>query len=135
MKKWLISASVLLLAGVAAFYYVMNKPHRSVMDEKGVTVTAESLFQSFQENETAANEKFLNKVLEVGGKVKSTETNTDSRTVIVLETSDPMFGINCTLESEARVKEGDEVVIKGICTGYLADVVINQGILINPGTK
>lgn len=130
MKKWLISASVLLLAGVAAFYYVMNKPHRSVMDEEGVTVTAESLFQSFQENEAAANEKFLNKVLEVGGKVKSAETNTDGRTVIVLETGDSMFGVNCTLDSEAIVKEGDAVIIKGICTGYLADVVINQAILI-----
>jgi hypothetical protein len=36
-----------------------------------------------------------------------------------------MFGINCTMEEkDGNIKEGDEVVLKGICTGYLTDVVL-----------
>lgn len=132
MKKWLITASILVVVAVAAFYYVMNKPHRSVVDETALSVSAEVLFQSFQENETDANAKYLNNVLQVEGIVKSAETNTDGKVVIVLETGDSMFGVNCTMDKETNVKEGDKIILKGICTGYLADVVINQAILVKP---
>lgn len=132
MKKWLITASILVVVAVAAFYYVMNKPHRSVVDETALSVSAEALFQSFQENETDANAKYLNNVLQVEGIVKSAETNTDGKVVIVLETGDSMFGVNCTMDKETNVKEGDKIILKGICTGYLADVVINQAILVKP---
>jgi len=131
MKKWLIAALVLLLAAFAGLYYVMNKPHRSVNDEEAITVSADSLFLAFQQNEAGANERYLNQVLLIHGKVNSVETNTDGHLVVVLETGDPMFGVNCTFDKEYPVKPGDEITLKGICTGYLADVVINQAILSN----
>ncbi len=130
MKKWFFSALALVAVAVAAYYYVMNKPHRSVEDETALSISAESLFQSFQENETDANAKYLNNVLQVEGIVKSVEMNTDGNIVIVLETADSMFGVNCTMDKEANVKGGDKIILKGICTGYLADVVINQAVLI-----
>lgn len=131
MKKWLISGIVLLAAACAVYYYVMNKPHRSVSDEAGLAIAADSLFKAFSSNEQAANTAYLNKILRVKGKVKSVDRNTEGKQVIVLDTGDLMFGVNCTMEKEATVKEGDDVVIKGICTGYLADVVINQAIIEN----
>jgi hypothetical protein len=131
MKKWLISGIVLLAAACAAYYYVMNKPHRSIGDEDGIAITADSLFDAFAANEQAANAAYLNKVLRVKGKVKAVDRNTEGKQIIVMDTGDLMFGINCTMDTEAVVAEGDEIEVKGICTGYLADVVINQAIRID----
>lgn len=129
LKKWFFAA--LLLAAVAgtAGYYYLNKPHRSVADENGIMVSADSLFREFATDEAVANARYLNAVLRVEGVIKSVERNTENKQVVVLDAGDPMFGVNCTLEKEASVEEGQTVVIKGICTGYLADVVITQGLI------
>lgn len=131
MKKRTILVVVVLLALIAfaSVYLYLNQPHRSVRGEEGISVTADSLFLHFQKNETAANSLYLNNVLIVRGKIKSIEKNTEGKTVIVLETGDLMFGINCTLDGEFALQEGDEVGVRGICTGYLADVVITQAVI------
>jgi hypothetical protein len=33
------------------------------------------------------------------------------------------------MDGEFNLKEGDNVTVKGICTGYLADVVITQSVI------
>lgn len=129
MKKWI--AVVLTLAAVAAAYLYINQPHRSVQNADGISIDADSLFLAFAQNEAAANALYLNKVLVVHGKIKSIEQNTEGKAVIVLDAGDLMFGINCTLDGQSTFKEGDEVTVKGICTGYLADVVITQAVIEN----
>ncbi len=133
MKKRtvIIIVTMTALAALASVYLYLNQPHRSVRSEEGISIAADSLFLAFQENEDAANSLYLNKVLAVTGKIKSVEKNTAGMTVIVLETGDLMFGINCTLDGEVTLKQGDEVIVKGICTGYLADVVITQAAIEN----
>lgn len=96
-------------------------------DETAVKVEAAKLFESFKANETEANAAYLNKVLEVKGKVGSMTINAEQKQVFVLETGDPIFGINCTLDTNTTgVSVGDSIVIKGICTGYLSDVILVQ---------
>ncbi|MBL7847661.1 MAG: hypothetical protein JNL40_09355 [Cyclobacteriaceae bacterium] len=129
MKKWIGIGLVVITAVLLAGYLYVNQPHRSVSSEEGMSISADSLFLAFQQDEMAANNRFLNAVLRVRGKIKSVEHNTEGKQVVVLETGDMMFGINCALEEAYPVKEGDEVVVKGICTGYLADVVINQAVI------
>ncbi|MBL7851687.1 MAG: hypothetical protein JNN04_12355 [Cyclobacteriaceae bacterium] len=130
MKK-LILAAIAIVAAIGVYLYI-NKPHRSVQDEEALRISADSLFQAFASNEADANAKYLNKVVLVSGKVTSVETNTDGNTVIVLETGDLMFGVNCTLAEPANPAVGQEIVLRGICTGYLADVIITQAILETP---
>lgn len=129
LKKWFFVAVLLAAIAAAGGFYYLNKPHRSVADETGILVSADSLFSAFATDEIAANARYLNAVLRVEGIIKSVERNTENKQVIVLDAGDPMFGVNCTLENEAEVKEGQVVVIKGVCTGYLADVVITQGLI------
>lgn len=72
----------------------------------------------------------MNKVLEVTGKVSEVSANMDNKRVVVLGTADLMFGVRCTMEdSLTSVQVGTTVTIKGICSGYLSDVVITNGIL------
>lgn len=112
-------------------YKMYTKPHRSVENERGIEVTAVQLFDAFAQNETQANAKYLDKVMEVTGKVAEVGVNLDKRPIIMLETNDMLFGIRCTMTDSLFVIEpGSTITIKGICTGYLSDVVLTSGIIV-----
>lgn len=122
---------VLVIAGIGYGLYVWNKPHRDVKDEKGIMVTAAAIFDSFTVNETRANTLYLNKAIQVTGEVTDVKKNQDGQTVVYLKTSDPLFGVNCTFkEDPGSLEKGKTISFKGICTGYLSDVIINQGIIV-----
>jgi hypothetical protein len=124
---------VIALAGTALYLY--NKPPRNVADETGIPVSATELYAKFTSNEPQANQAYLNKVLQVSGQVLEVKNAPSAGKVVVLNTGDPMFGVACMLnniQSPARqVKPGEKITIKGICTGYLSDVVLTNSYLIN----
>jgi hypothetical protein len=133
MKKIALLILVLLLA-VAAYvwFFVWNKPKTDVKVETAIKTDAVALFNEYSTNEQSANQKYLEKILEVAGIVTSVNKNAEGQTVILLKTNDSMFGINCTMEEKDVVlKEGDAVTLKGICTGYLTDVVLIRCYKIN----
>jgi len=106
-----------------------------VADETGIPVSATELYSKFTSNEPQANQAYLNKVLQVSGQVLEVKNSTAAGKVVVLNTGDPMFGVACSLssvETPARpVKPGEKITIKGICTGYLSDVVLTNSYLMN----
>ena len=119
-----------VLAGIA--YYLYNKTAPDVADLSAEPVSAVNLFKDFATNETKANTSYLNKALQVSGKVLEVKQNQNRQTQIILDSGDPMFGIACTMaQTDKQVKPGDHVTIKGICTGYLNDVVIIKSLLLN----
>jgi len=137
MKRWvrilLIVMAVLLLGGGSYVYYIWNKPHRDVTQEKGIDISAQQLYDEFKANEAAANKKYLNKAVQLNGEVGDVSVNQDSSVVVNFKTNDPIFVINCTFKTSPGVlKAGDHIVFKGICTGYIPDndVVINEGVLV-----
>ncbi len=131
-KRVIIGIVFLLILAVASYVYmVYNKPARDVTEEVGVPVTAHVIFDSFTNNEADANQAFLNKAILVSGKISGIKANQAGNTVVYLSTSDPMFGINCTfIENPVEISIGDSITFKGICTGYLSDVIINNGVLV-----
>lgn len=131
MKKYIFGALAAAAAILLCVYVYINKPHRSIRNADAPLVSADSLFQAFVADEAAANARYLNQVVTVKGKVNSVETNTEGKMVVVLDAGDLMFGVNCTLAEPAQLTVGQEVSIKGICTGYLADVVITQAVIEN----
>lgn len=124
---------VVMLAGVLLYLY--NKPPRNVAGETGIPVTATELYQKFTSNEMQANQAYLNKVLQVSGQVLEIKHTHHAGKVVVLNTGDPMFGVACTLDNlqtlEKAVKPGARIVVKGVCTGYLTNVVLTHGYLMN----
>ena len=125
--------TVVILAGVILYLY--NKPSRNVAGENGIPVTATELYKKFTSNEPQANQTYLNKVLEVRGQVLEVKNTQHAGKVVVLNTGDPMFGVACTLDTkqtaEKAFKPGEQIVVKGVCTGYLSDVVLTHGYLMN----
>lgn len=107
-----------------AWFFVWNKPKQDVKDAKAIQVTASQLFGEYNTNEKSANTNYIDKVVAVTGVVGTVSKNAEGKTVVLLKTEDLMFGVNCTLEEAADIKAGEQVTLKGICTGYLTDVVL-----------
>jgi hypothetical protein len=124
--KWVI-LSILFIGGTGAFigYKMLTKPHRDVASATAIKVTASAIAGEYESNETQSNAKYLDKVLEVNGEVSEVSKNQKGETVIGLKGSD-MSGLMCTVEGAltTEVKSGEVIAIKGICTGYLTDVVL-----------
>jgi len=130
VKKIIIVLAALLLAGTLAFFLIVNRPTRKVDDEKGIAINARSLFQAFSENESRANQTYLNKALSVNGVISVADTNQEGIPFVVLQTDDLMSGVMCTMrEKQFPGKAGDSVHLKGFCSGFVGDVKITDCIV------
>lgn len=135
MKRIGIILLVLIVAGGVIAFAMWNKPHPKAENEKGIPVTAPELYKAYTENEQQANERYLNKVLRVSGKVLSQEKNQDGQLVAILAAqpgTDELMpsGIMCTMRDQGvSLTEGQEVVLKGFCTGYTGDVHLSDCII------
>ena len=133
MKKIILALLVVGVIGGGVGYYLYNKPVDKMKSMSvDATVTAEQLFTEFEEDETKANEKYLDKVIVVKGKVTKTSKD-ESKSTILLDTGDMLANIMCQMESlnTELPANGSTVSVKGLCTGYLTDVVLIKGILIS----
>lgn len=128
---FLLASTLIAFAGIGYGFYIWNKPPRDVTSESAIHITAVAIYDSFTNNERTANVTYLNKAIEVSGKVISVKRNQAGKTVVYLQSNDPVFGVNCTFKQDpGTIHKGDNIIFKGICTGYLSDVILNQGILI-----
>ncbi len=118
LKRVVIALSVILLIGIAAIVYLWNLPHKKVENVKGISISAAALTKEYAASEQAANAKYLNKAIEVSGIVSETDKNQDGGTMIILQTDDPMAGIQCAMRDKTiSIAKGQQVVIKGFCSG------------------
>jgi len=133
MKKILILLVVLAAIGVGVGYYMYNKPVESLERKKAdVITTADQLVMDYESNEGTANEKYLGKVVEVSGKVAEI-TNEEGKQKVILGTSNPISNVICELESKkapGNLKAGESVKVKGMCSGYLSDVILVQSNIV-----
>lgn len=126
----LILVVIIVVGGIVA-YQMFTKPRRDVANEKGMVVSAAQLVAEFQQNETAANAKYLDKPVEVTGTVADVKQNQDGKTTVLLSSDDAMTGVFCTLkQSDASITAGSAVTIKGICHGMLSDVRLGEAIVV-----
>ncbi|MES2701460.1 MAG: hypothetical protein V4649_02420 [Bacteroidota bacterium] len=118
IKKILLAILILGAISAAIGVYQWNKPHEKVEDMKGVAVTAVTLSKEYTENEQAADNKYLNKAIEVSGTVSEVNTNQDGGLMVVLDSGDPMTGVQCTMrEKGASIAKGQNIKLKGKCSG------------------
>ncbi|MEP7252183.1 MAG: hypothetical protein ABI683_07375 [Ginsengibacter sp.] len=103
-------------------YRMWNKPHVDIMDTIAIRVDAIDLYKDFVNDSALAKIKFINRILQVAGVVKSVSVNQQHEQVILLETPEPDASVNCTIEGkEINIKPGEAISLKGICIGYIGD--------------
>ncbi len=135
MKKKIILSIVALVivAVIGTWYYgfIYSKTHhRNVANEKAITISAKQIVSDFQVNESAADAKYLNKAVEVTGEVVETKTDQVGNITVTLKGGDPFASVFCTLKpGSTQPVVGKNISIKGICNGFLSDVVLNECII------
>lgn len=126
--KILIILVILALLGFGVYSY-LYQGHRDIASEKqSYLVTANSIFEEFKTNETKANEKYLDKAIEVYGKVTGMDLETNS--VIIDEKLFIVF--------KDKIKEDDmmllsNVNVKGRFIGYddlLGELKMDEGSVV-----
>lgn len=131
-KKILIAVLIVAACAAAIGFYLYNKPARTAEDEKpAVTMDAAALYDAFEADEQKANADYLDKVIQVEGTVNSV-TEEAGNAVVYLATNSDIGAVSCTLSpgNKTTLKKGDKARIKGICRGYLSDVVLEQSAII-----
>ncbi|NNE30413.1 MAG: hypothetical protein HKN16_12315 [Saprospiraceae bacterium] len=129
MSKGLRILLILLAVAGVFYFFVWDKPHKDMGSARSDSaISANALYQAFDSDETTAQSQYLDKVVEVTGKIRSYEMNTEVQKVI-LETGDILGGVACELDDLVAPKRtsfqvGEQVTFKGLCTGKLLDVVL-----------
>jgi hypothetical protein len=107
-----------IVAGNLTAIYIWNKAPEKVEDVKGISITADELTRDYTADEAAADAKYLNKAIEVSGTVVEVINNQDGGTMVILKSIDPTTAVQCALRDKTvKVAEGQQIVIKGFCSG------------------
>jgi hypothetical protein len=107
--KILIGLIVIVALGYFGYNYIMTAGARDIQTEKSeYTKTATDIFTEFSNNSEIATKKYLNKTVQVSGKV-----TTIGEDVITLDEK-----VSCQLQVSKSVAVGSQIIIKGRVTGY-----------------
>ena len=132
MKKAGIVIVLLIILGLGYGWYLYNKEPLDVRSVKtDIEVTADQLLLHFQQDENAASQQFVNKVMIVSGAVREVSLEDDGQATVWLTTNELLYPVTCSFykaeaEKVKTLAPGDQVRIKGVCTGMLMGVVINK---------
>ena len=134
MKRWFIKYRFLWLMGLSIAtiggMYAAWEYNRRLPDTNRLSAAfhfkADELLRQFEDEETKATKQYAGKVIEVEGPVDSVQTAT--RTVF-LNGGNSMSSILCQFDQKdldelQDLKNARHITIKGICSGYLMDVVM-----------
>ena len=118
---------VVIVIGVKTY----NKPHVDVVKtEAKYKLDAQQLINSFITDEDKASKKYVNTIIQVSGEALEISHGT-----ISIKYKNSASTILCNFlpkedEKLKTIKKGDKIKVKGICTGYLLDVVLVECVLI-----
>jgi len=135
MKKKIILSTLAVFATaiLAVWFFVFFKPthfKRDVSDEKGIVVSAKDIVKEFQTNEAASNKKYINNAVEITGEVTNVKKDQTGKTTLVIKSDDAFSNVFVTLkQSDKQPQTASTITIKGICTGFLSDVVVIDAIV------
>jgi len=91
------------------------------------------LQKEFEDNEAKASARYINKILEVTGTIL-TVTPTDSTHLnISLKTGSDISSVICAFPAigdPSKFKTGEEVTLRGECSGFLMDVLLKNCAMI-----
>jgi preprotein translocase subunit YajC len=126
LKKWHKIVLVLIVLGAITAFFVWrwaNKPNPNPKNDiPDYSLSAAALVKEFADNDSLAQLKYKDKLIEVSGIAKKIVPS-DSATVINLGDSTSMSVVQCQVdarnnEDAMKVKEGGPVTVKGKLAGF-----------------
>lgn len=135
--KIIFGLLVLVTLGLFASIYYYNKPHVDVKGSEATYVlTAQNLIDEYRNNEMDTDRKYSETVIQVKGRVYDISTLKGNSVITLKDEEGLESSIICHMLPEdnkraLQFKKGDEINVKGICTGYLMDVIMVRCTLVD----
>lgn len=134
VKFSLAFVAVVILTGVVVGLMMYTRKHPDLSGVKpDHTISASGLFSEFETNEADAGARYIGKVIEVSGIIMALDQGNSDAKSVTLDSGSPFGGIICTFQdpvSADGLVKGEEVTIRGECSGMLMDVLLNNCVLI-----
>jgi len=129
LKKLLVAALILIGIAAAIYWYIATEKFADTKERKAAyTVNAIDFIREFEKDETAANKKYVDKIITVNGTVSEIEAADTTVNIKFIDTASGSYAIFAFQEqyvAEAKtVKIGDPVSIKGSCSGGVLSEIL-----------
>ena len=137
IKYSLVTVIIVISVLIYFAFSEYNRKHVDVTEETAAfTITSEDLITAFNADEKAANTKYLDKIISISGKIKSIDKDETGIYTIALGMLNTMSSVRCSLDSihnqvASSAKIGENISIKGTCTGYNADELLGSDVILN----
>lgn len=107
------------------FFKLSNKNIENEVTEHNLNAT--DLVNYYANNEAKANLLYTGKIIEITGTIKEISYLND-RNTIILNSNSETFGVICDInpnqkEKLHQLKQHQKIKVKGICKGFLKDVI------------
>jgi hypothetical protein len=130
VKIALFVVLIIAISGTLYSLYLFNLKHPDTAKAKpDFVITSTVLQKEFEDNEKAASVRYINKILEVSGTIISITPADSSHFNISLKTGSDLSSVICTFPAimdESKFKAGEEITLRGECSGFLMDVLLNN---------
>jgi hypothetical protein len=136
-KKFRVFLAAALFTAVMVGLYGYSEFNRSLPDthymKPAFRLEATSFIRQFETDESKANAKYIDRTISVHGIAHAIQS-TDTTATVFLNDGHSGSSVVCQFgrESHEEIKDlekGAPVTIKGICSGYLMDVVMVRCVL------
>lgn len=134
MKKiiiWLFVIGILAAGGVYLYIFHFGAKHADPLRARNlVEIEADSLYRLFENEEAAANKRFLGKAIKVTGKVEEVDYD-GTRYTVSFVSGGGIGTVICEMDTveNNRIKaidNGSNVTIAGFCNGLNLDVYLDR---------
>mgnify|MGYP001198483940 FL=1 len=133
-KPWLRTLLAIILimvvAGAIVYWYVATEKFSDTKDRKAVfTVSALDFIREFQQDEKKANDKYVNKIVTVNGRVSEIEAVDTTVNIKFVDPNSSSYAIFRFQEQHIaetkNLQVGDSVSIKGSCSGSIYSEILD----------
>src|SRR5258705_3243933 len=141
MKNWLKKYRFFLVGGlsivVIGIICGVKEYNRRLADTHQLNAAfhskADDFLRQFEAEESMATKQYAGKVISVQGLVGSVQI-TDTSGTVFLNEGTSMSSVMCQFDKKnfqeiLELQKGESITIKGICSGYLMDVVMVRCVL------
>lgn len=147
-NKKIIGPVIILIIIVTAIgvWYGLKEYNRVNQDlsnvKADVKVSAMTLISEYEANDSASNQKYLGKVVEVEGMVKGIEKDELGFYTLILGDTSNLSSVRCAMDTthhaDASISaKGSSVILRGNCTGFRkddmglgSDVILNRSVIV-----
>ena len=130
-KRFFLAGIILVvLLGFMGWHWMFRPADTNVASKKTeVVIEADELIKAYTTNEDSTNSLYLNKVVAVTGNIDNI-IEKDQEISVYLKKKEESTGVMCSFyktEFDKNInKVGQVISVKGICTGFLMDVVLTK---------